>query len=90
MNELAPELFKTFFQSKKSFLRKKLELVKVISKTEKFGDFSIPFSPKSENGVQNQPASLGTMLFNHPPKKTCSTFVHNCSICQKSFLDLIF
>ena len=34
MNELDSKLFKTFFRSKKSFLRKKLELVKVTNKTE--------------------------------------------------------
>jgi len=27
------------------------------------------FGAKSENGVQNQPASLGTMISNHSPKK---------------------
>ena len=43
MNELASQLFKTFFRSKKYFLRKKLELGKVISKTENFRGNLIDF-----------------------------------------------
>ena len=43
MNELTSKLFKTFFRSKKYFLRKKLELGKVISKTENFRGNLIDF-----------------------------------------------
>ena len=90
MNELASKLFKTFFRYKKSFLRKKLELVKVTSKTEIFGDFRdftrFPtlFRCKGRFGVQK--------LFDHKKnRKNCvNTFVHSCSTCQTYYFDLIF
>ena len=50
MNELASKLFRTFFRSKKSFLRKKLALVKVISKMNFFLSKS---EGNSWFGVQN-------------------------------------
>ena len=86
MDELASKLFKTFFRSKKYFLRKKLQLVKVTSKTEISEisqDFLLCLSVKGDMVFKS-------CLATKKNRKNCvHTFVHSCSTYQTYYFDLI-